>query len=275
MSCSACHREAKLVGRGLCRACYQRWHKRGTTEYAEKRSRNFCPLDGCGKPAVSNGMCDTHRKRFERHGHAEQTRSDDWGSKRPTSRERHPMFNSWAYLRKHRGRHLVEATWLDDFLQFVADVGERPSPSHKLFSADETLPIGPVNFVWKRAVTERVEGENVSTGNKRRQRAYRALRPEAYHGYELKKRFGMTKEQYDEMAAAQGNVCAICSQPETASIRGRVLTLAVDHCHESGNIRALLCSACNRALGGFRDDPAILRSAIAYLEKHALPRPSK
>lgn len=273
MPCSACHRDIKLVGRGLCRACYQRWYKKGTTDYEPKRARTFCQIDECGKPVVANGLCDMHRQRLWKHGHTEQTRADDWGTKIPTGRERHPLFNSWAYLRKHRGRHPVSPLWIDDFLQFVADVGERPSRKHKLFSADETLPIGPGNFLWKRAVTERAEGEDEATANNRRQRAYRALRPEAYQGYELKKRFGITKERYDEMSAEQGHLCAICGQPETAKIRDRTLTLAVDHCHSHGHIRALLCRGCNTALGGFRDDPNLLRAAIAYLEKH-LPPPA-
>jgi hypothetical protein len=60
-------------------------------------------------------------------------------------------------------------------------------------------------------------------------------------------------------------VCAICGQPETKLYKGTVGALQVDHDHESGEIRGLLCSACNSALGLFRDDLAIVRRAVDYL----------
>lgn len=81
----------------------------------------------------------------------------------------------------------------------------------------------------------------------------------------LRREYGITGEQYDAMHAAQGGVCAICRCPET--IEGR--PLAVDHCHASGNVRSLLCSRCNTAIGLFDDDGALMRVAAAYVEAHA------
>lgn len=85
--------------------------------------------------------------------------------------------------------------------------------------------------------------------------------------------FGITPEQYMAMHDAQGGKCAICWQPETTPNRRRtgVRMLAVDHCHTSGVVRALLCSACNTSLGKFREDPALLRAAAVYLEKYRTP----
>ena len=59
---------------------------------------------------------------------------------------------------------------------------------------------------------------------------------------------------------AQGNMCAICGATE--------LPLFVDHDHTSGLVRGLLCHYCNIGLGGFKDDPARLQSAIRYLAKN-------
>ena len=74
------------------------------------------------------------------------------------------------------------------------------------------------------------------------------------------------------MAEAQDYRCAICNEPETGiHNRGRAtveLSLAVDHDHETGVVRALLCHKCNKALGLFGDDVILLRDALAYLESH-------
>lgn len=78
----------------------------------------------------------------------------------------------------------------------------------------------------------------------------------------LARRYGMTIEQYDAMSEAQGGVCAICKrEPEGTSRWGR---LHVDHDHDTGEIRGLLCAPCNTALGKFKTTE-VLMAAIAYL----------
>lgn len=85
--------------------------------------------------------------------------------------------------------------------------------------------------------------------------------------YQLKKNYGITVEQYDEMLVRQGGGCAICGSTESGDIRRPVLH--IDHCHETGVIRGLLCMACNNGLGLFSDSPARLQSAAAYLSGSA------
>ena len=81
---------------------------------------------------------------------------------------------------------------------------------------------------------------------------------------------GVDATRYQEMLHEQGGVCAICHEPERAPDKasGKTRDLAIDHNHETGVVRQLLCSACNRALGLFRDDPALLNAAKTYLHKH-------
>lgn len=78
------------------------------------------------------------------------------------------------------------------------------------------------------------------------------------------KQYGLTPEQWREMERSQNGVCAIpsCSRkpPEGKS-------LATDHCHETGEVRMLLCAQCNIALGLVGDSPEILRDLAAYVEK--------
>jgi hypothetical protein len=73
--------------------------------------------------------------------------------------------------------------------------------------------------------------------------------------------YGITVEQYDEMLATQSGVCAICAK---TCATGRAL--AVDHCHETGKVRGLLCARCNPMLGFANDNIDVLKAAIAYLE---------
>jgi hypothetical protein len=74
----------------------------------------------------------------------------------------------------------------------------------------------------------------------------------------------MTLADYDAMLALQNGVCAICK-----SVSDR--NLAVDHCHETGTVRGLLCRSCNIGLGNFRDNPHSLRTAADHVEAPRAP----
>ena len=79
----------------------------------------------------------------------------------------------------------------------------------------------------------------------------------------LSREYGMSLSDYRRMEESQGGLCAICGEPEP----GKFGNLHVDHCHETGEVRGLLCASCNLGLGKFRDRPDLLIAASAYLEK--------
>lgn len=82
------------------------------------------------------------------------------------------------------------------------------------------------------------------------------------------RRYGLTLEQYEEMLAAQDGRCAVCgSQPDPNGVKASS-RLHVDHDHVTGANRSLLCTRCNQGIGYFRDNPATLRAAAEYIEKH-------
>lgn len=81
--------------------------------------------------------------------------------------------------------------------------------------------------------------------------------------YTLKKLFGITPEQYDQMLHAQRGKCAICKTDQSGTERSKYLS--VDHDHDTGAVRGLLCMTCNTGLGMFKDNPSLLRTAIRYL----------
>lgn len=79
----------------------------------------------------------------------------------------------------------------------------------------------------------------------------------------LKRKYGITLEQYDELLSEQGGVCGICGREPNPNI-----SLHVDHDHQTGALRGLLCFPCNQAIGSLREDPALLELAIDYLRRH-------
>ena len=96
------------------------------------------------------------------------------------------------------------------------------------------------------------------------QRGYNARHKETIADRKLMRTFGITLADYDEMLEAQDGGCAICgTTPEEHGKR-----LCVDHDHETGKNRGLLCDGCNVGLGRFRDSPAWLRNAADYLEAY-------
>ena len=78
-----------------------------------------------------------------------------------------------------------------------------------------------------------------------------------YKNHSLKKKFGITIEDFENMVSSQGSRCAICGS-YTANLQ-------VDHNHVTGEIRGLLCLQCNMGLGLFKDNPQALKNAIDYL----------
>lgn len=74
---------------------------------------------------------------------------------------------------------------------------------------------------------------------------------------------GITKDEWEKMFEGQGHVCAICGSDIPHSKKGWHL----DHCHKTKTVRFILCTHCNRGLGGFHDSPELLRRAADALEQ--------
>jgi len=83
----------------------------------------------------------------------------------------------------------------------------------------------------------------------------------------LKKRYNMSVDKYEKILDAQNYVCKICGKRETDKHQnGEYKDLSIDHNHNTGKIRGLLCQKCNRGLGSFDDDPILLKKAAKYIE---------
>jgi hypothetical protein len=120
-------------------------------------------------------------------------------------------------------------------------------PGHKVCrTCGEVKP----HSEWHRNAT-------ASDGLSTRCKACRAIQGRQDH---LKRQYGITEVDRDELIASQGGVCCICLSAPAAH---------VDHCHETGRVRGVLCFSCNAALGQFKDRPDAIRRAATYVEGNA------
>ena len=87
---------------------------------------------------------------------------------------------------------------------------------------------------------------------------------DAWRSSHLRTKYGITLEDYNNMVTTQKRKCAICP-----AIIDEII-LCVDHDHNTGKVRGLLCDKCNRGLGFFLDSPALLRKAAEYLDQHSI-----
>lgn len=90
---------------------------------------------------------------------------------------------------------------------------------------------------------------------------------------EATRKKGINLDRYNQMLKAQGNVCAICKNPETRKVKNsdEIARLCIDHCHTHNFVRGLLCFHCNVGLGKFFDNPDYMRAAADYIESSIPP----
>jgi hypothetical protein len=75
----------------------------------------------------------------------------------------------------------------------------------------------------------------------------------------LRRKYGLTAEQHEAILQSQHGMCALCQLRRATE---------VDHCHETGAVRSMLCRSCNSGLGMFMEWPELLRRAAEYLHDH-------
>lgn len=221
-----------------------------------------CAVVGCHEPVIAIGLCNKHYKRQYRHdGSVDQTRATDWGK-----REKHSLYKQWCGIKRTWSAD-CDPRWLD-FWGFVEDIGEKPDEDVRLFRRDKTKPWSKENVFWQ----EIQRGTTYSEKRREYMAAYQRRKRAADEDYrvdsDIKKMYGLPRGWYAGKVAEQNGLCAICGKPEQRIIKGRTIRLSVDHCHSTGKVRQLLCSFCNHMLGMVKDDPALLRAAADYLERH-------
>lgn len=82
----------------------------------------------------------------------------------------------------------------------------------------------------------------------------------------LQRLYDLSIEEFDKLLASQDGVCAICKLPEGGKVKGNNSGWHVDHDHNTGRVRGVLCPTCNNMLGYAKDNPATLQAGIEYLK---------
>lgn len=99
--------------------------------------------------------------------------------------------------------------------------------------------------------------------------AWKNANPKRTRELQLLNKYGITLDIYHSILRSQGGRCAVCSTEQCVTGKN----FAVDHDHNTGNVRGLLCQRCNTGIGKFRDDPEILSNALAYVTGRGLIKP--
>lgn len=130
--------------------------------------------------------------------------------------------------------------------------------------ADDEAHRARVNDANKRSYQKHLEKQRLRSRTK--QAKYRALNPvdpaedrARRRRNHLRRRYGLTPEQKEELFVSQDKQCAICGNPSPTR-------WAIDHCHKTGRVRGILCQSCNTGVGLFADNTERLKAAIKYLK---------
>ena len=122
-----------------------------------------------------------------------------------------------------------------------------------------------------KAMVKRWQQANAAELNeyRRLRRTRESVKRQERNTYYLRT-YGISADEVDAMLAAQGGGCAICGvKPD------RLASLHLDHDHDTGHLRGILCVDCNHGLGKFRDDPELLVAATEYLRRTRRPSLSR
>lgn len=106
--------------------------------------------------------------------------------------------------------------------------------------------------------------------NTKRSSNWRIKNPDKNRNAHFKRRYNLTIERYKKMHESQKGLCAICGREEIrlSSNKKDITPLCVDHNHNTGLVRDLLCYKCNTVLGYFEENIKYFQNAINYLQQH-------
>lgn len=242
------------TARGLCHTHYVAARRRGELSQHPKQELEFkpCSFDGCDNPVKASGLCNKHYARLLRTGSAELP-------KKVRQKDMPCTVDGCQKPRRARGLCVQHyELWSRNGIPEKVKVRRE-----HICSVD-----GCVGAAVAQELCVKHYGRWRRTGDPEKVRSNTL--PPPPKSPSPRRRALIADQEYEEMHLNQNGVCAACGEQETRhTSAGDRYALAVDHCHSTGKVRALLCSRCNTALGRFNDDAALLRKLADYLERHS------
>lgn len=226
--------ERAYYGRGLCNMHWQRVNKSAGVfpETDRQPLGDLCKVSGCEGVPASRGWCQSHYSKARLHD-GDALFADTRQRHECKIDDCHAVSVSTGWCSKHAARARLNGDPL-----VVGRHGKKGSPK-------AVCGIDGCDGVTVEASTHGWCSKHYS------------------RNHLLRTQYGLTPEQFDSMLAAQGGICPGC---KTATPGGQFNQWHVDHDHETGAVRGLLCRKCNLLLGYAKDNPDTLRRLAEYLE---------
>jgi len=183
------------------------------------------------------------------------------GCNKATRKDKNGNLVSYGYIRIG-GQNIPSAR-----VAWVLLNGEWPNGRVK-FNDGNPLNLKADNLSLSLSLSGKASKDVISNHDAAYYREHRKAFKTEYKDSDLQRRFGISLFDYGQMLLSQGGKCAICKGTDGGHRNGEPKALAVDHDHNTGKVRGLLCESCNQAIGKLKEDKQVILSSIEYLCSH-------
>jgi len=290
-SCMAIDCKSISYAKGYCQKHYGRLRTYGDANAVLKSPKGVfigCKVNECERKHSSKGYCTMHYASFVNYGDPLITKQSRKGLyKNCTVKHCNREHEGHGYCSMHLRRIKKFGTPTPN-MKFPTPRGQNLSDGKTKTCAWCALNLPNSEFhvsrvrpdklnIYCKDCTSALSKARYADPQKRsilllRGKKWREKNPEADVRKHLRRKYGMTLEQYNMLFEKQKGVCALCGKPETVKRKFKSAgpeRLAVDHCHDTGRIRGLLCFRCNTAVGSIGDDESSAKRVVEYLEMNA------
>lgn len=244
VACITSECDRKAFARKMCSTHYTKWLSENP-DLKRKPRVNRCGVNSCRNDKAEDGAgyCDLHHRRLQETGSLSAYKQVRWvGDKKECPR---------CGVLKERSEYHKQAARESGISHYCKVCNNERARANR--NADGGVAHRENRRRWYRETLEKRRAES--------RRRYQRDPVKAKLWWWKSQGIDITPDMYVALHKQQGGICAICSKTEEANGKA----LAVDHDHETGRVRGLLCDDCNLALGRFQDSPDVLRRAINYL----------